>query len=277
MFNFSVNQSHWVSDSTYIFNLGKNVPDMSKLEIALTSATIPYSWFNITSAQQNNTFSIIHPTTGGSTTIQIVLPDGGYELADINFAMRTALINAGYFIQNNTTLDQTVYCELRVNPSTYQFQFVSYPMPTSLPAGFTAGSAITFPVSSRGPQLIVPSTNITTRLGFPAGTYPVLAPTSLTTIGSSNVPQIADVLNVSIACDTVFNPYNTNSQILTSISPSSAKFATNINYQAPELIFAPQISGGRNALTFRLVDQNYRTINLKETNIVLNLCLREKD
>jgi hypothetical protein len=73
------------------------------------------------------------------------------------------------------------------------------------------------------------------------------------------------------------NPYNQNSQILTSISPSSAKFATNINYQAPELIFTPQVSGGRNALTFRLVDQNYRTINLKETNIVLNLCLREKD
>lgn len=277
MFNLTINQSNWVSDSTYVFQLGKSVSDMSKLDIALTSATIPYSWFNISAAQNNNTFSIIHPTTAGSTTITITLADGGYELSDINYAMRTALINAGYYIQNNTTLDQTVYCELRVNASTYSFEFVSYNMPTSLPSGFTAGFAITFPATTKGPQLVVPSTNITTRLGFPTGTYPALAPTVLTTVSSANVPQITDVLNVGIAIDTIYNPYNTNNQILTSISPSSAKFATNIIYQAPELIWCPQIGGGRNSLTVRLVDQNYRTIDLKEKNIVLNLCLREKN
>lgn len=277
MFNLTINQSHWVSDSTYVLQLGRGIPDMSKLDIALIGATIPYSWFNISAAQNNNTFSIIHPTSSGSTTIDITLADGGYELSDINFSMRTALINAGYYIQNNTTLDQTVYCELRVNASTYSFEFVSYNMPTSLPSGFTAGSSITFPVSTQGPQLIVPNTNITTRLGFIAATYPPSAPTVLTTVSSPNVPQITDVLNVGIAIDTIYNPYNTNNQILTSISPSSAKFATNIIYQAPELIWCPQIGGGRNSLTVRLVDQNYRTIDLKEKNIVLNLCLREKN
>ena len=276
MYNLTINQSHWVSDSTYVFQLGKNVPDMANLEIALSSATVPYSWFNITSSQQNNSFSIIHPTTAGSTTLTITLQNGGYELADINGALRIELINQGYYIQNNTTLDQSVFCELRVNPSTYSFEFISHPLPTSLPAGFTAGSAITFPVSAEGPQLVIPSTNIRTRLGFEAGTYPAVAPSVLTTVKSTNVPQITDVLNVGIAIDSVYNPYNTNSQILTSISPSSAKFATNIIYQAPELIWCPQQGGGRNSLTIRLVDQNYRTIELQEKNVVINLCLKEK-
>lgn len=276
MYNLSINQSHWVSDSTYVFPLGKNVPDMSQLEIALASATIPYSWFNISAAQQNNTFQIIHPTTAGSTTLTITLADGGFDLSDINGALRTWLINNGYYIQNNTTLDQTVYCEFRVNASTYSYEFVSYPLPSSLPSGFTAGSAITFPATVRGPQLVIPATPIQTRLGFPTGTYPATAPTTLTTVSSPNVPQITDVLNVGIACDSVYNPYNTNNQVLTSISPFGAKFATNIIYQAPELIFSPQIGGSRNQLVIRLVDQDYRTIQLKETNVVINLCLREK-
>lgn len=277
MFNLSINQTHWVSDSTYVFPLGKNIPDMSNLEIALAGATLPYSWFNISASQNNNSFQIIHPTTAGSTTLTITLADGGYELADINGALRTWLINNGYYIQNNTTLDQTVYCELRVNVASYRFEFVSYPLPTSLPAGFTAGSAITFPATARGPQLIVPNTNIQTRLGFPAATYPAAAPTTLTTVSGPNVPQITDVLNIGIACDTVYNPYNANNQVLTSIAPASAKFATNIIYQAPELIWAPNTSGTRNSLTIRLVDQEYRTINLQETNVVINLVLRERN
>lgn len=274
-FNITVNKTHNTIGSTYKYKLGRN-QDLSDLEIALSSATIPFSWFNISTSQNNNTFQIIHPTTAGSTTLSIVLPDGGYEIADINSALRVSLINQGYFIQNNTTLEQRVYAEIRVNASTYQISFVSYPLPTSLPSGWSAGSNITFPTSTIGPQLVVPNTPIQTRFGFPAGTYPSTAPTVLTVTNSTNVPVVSDITNLMILLDSAYNPYSQNNQVLTSISPAGVSFGRLISFNAPEFIFTPQQSGARQELTFRIVDQFFREVELVDKDIVLNLVIRKK-
>jgi len=274
-FNITVNKTHNTGGSTYRYKLGRN-QDLSDLEIALASATIPFSWFNISQSLNNNTFQIIHPTAAGSTTLTITLQNGGYNISDINEAMRVSLINQGYFIQNNTTLEQRVYAEIRVNASTYQVQLVSYPLPTSLPSGWTAGSAITFPASVRGPQFVIPNTNITTRFGFSAGTYPSSAPTVLTITSSTNVPVVSDVTNLMILLDSAYNPYSQNNQVLTSISPAGVEFGRLISFFSPEFIFTPQQSGARDTLTFRIVDQFFREVELVDKDIVLNLVIRKK-
>ena len=274
-FPFTINKTHYVGGSTYRYRLGKS-EDLSQLEVALSSASIPFSWFNISASQNNNKFTIRHPTLAGTVDLTITLKDGGYEVSDMNAALRTSLINQGYFIQNNTTLDQTVYAALRVNASTYSIEYISYPLPTALPSGYIAGSAITFPATAKGTQLIIPSSNIQTRLGFTAGTYPAVQPTVLTVISSSVVPVINDVSNVIITLDSCYNPYNSNSQSLTSISPAGVAFSRTIQYTTPALIWCEQQSGVRQELTIRLVDQFYRQIELTETDIVLNLVLRRK-
>ena len=273
-FNITVNKTHNTGGSTYKYKLGRN-QDLSDLEIALSSATIPFSWFNISQSQNNNTFQIIHPTTVGSTTLTITLDDGGYEISDINTAMRVALINQGYFIQNTSTLEQRVYAELRVNKSSYQIEFVSYPLPTSLPSGWSAGSAITFPIIGRGPQIIVPNTPIQVRLGFPPATYPSSAPTVLTVSKSTNIPVVSDITNLMILLDSAYNPYSQNNQVLTSISPAGVTFGRLITFNAPEFIFTPQQSGARQELTFRIVDQFFREVELVDKDIVLNLVIRK--
>ena len=52
-------------------------------EIAISQATIPYSWYNITSNYNNNTFGIRWVTTGASTQT-FTLPDGFYTVSDLN-------------------------------------------------------------------------------------------------------------------------------------------------------------------------------------------------
>lgn len=274
-YNITVNRSHFIGGSTYRYVLGSNV-EMNSIEVALASASIPFSWFNFAASQNNNTFTIRHPTTAGTVDIPITLKDGGYEVSDVNSALRVALINAGYYIQNNTSLDQIVYAALRVNAANYTIEFVSYPMPTSLPSGFTAGPAITFPATVKGTQLIVPNTAITTRLGFAAGTFPAVQPTSISVTASTAVPIINDVSNVVIQLDSCFNPFNSNSQSLTAISPAGVAFSRMISYQAPELIWCPQQGGARQELTFRLCDQYFRQISITDTDIVLNLVIRQK-
>ena len=54
--------------------------------VMLSSAQIPYSFFNITSAYNNNRFTFSFPTGAGAgiyTNFNITIPDGFYTIEDL--------------------------------------------------------------------------------------------------------------------------------------------------------------------------------------------------
>lgn len=265
------------STNTYRYNFSSNV-DMSNIDIGLGSASIWFSWRNITDLKQNNKFSIIHPATGATnTTLAMTLPDGGYNISDINNFIRYELIRLGWFIQNNTTNEQIVYAALEVNPSTYQIVFKSYPVPTSLPAGYTAGSAITFPSTTRAPQLVIAQPNFGTVLGFATGTFPAVQQTVLTSTGSTTTPQVSDVTNVVLTLDSAMNPFAPNSRVIHSISPAGAAYASLIKSEPNEVSWIPQQSGWRQSITIQLVNQDLVPLDQTDTDLTIKLLLRMRD
>jgi hypothetical protein len=60
---------------------------------------------------------------------------------------------------------------LQANPTAYKVQLISYALPTSLPTGFTAGTGIVFPTTSRQPQLVVNNAGFGAIIGFSYATY----------------------------------------------------------------------------------------------------------
>jgi len=264
------------SNNTFRYNLSQNV-DMSNVEIALQQASIWFSWRNITSLKQNNQFEIIHPATGSSNvTLSLTIPDGGYNISDLNNFLRFYLVSNGYFIENNTTNEQVVYCELVVNPTLYTIEFISYPLPTALPAGFTAGSSITFPAGARGPQLVINQTNFGKIIGFPTGTFPGLQPTSIFTSSSTLVPEVSDTSNVLVTLDSANNPFAPNSKIIHAISPAGAAYASLIKSEPNELSWVPQQNGYRNQITIQLTNQNLVPLDLYDPDVTIKLLLRKK-
>lgn len=261
------------STNTYRYNFSSNV-DMGNIDIGLGSASVWFSWRNITAAKSNNQFSIIHPTTAGNITLNLTIPDGGYNISDINNYLRYYLVNNGYYIQNNSTQEQIVYAKFQVNPSTYTVEFVSYPMPTALPAGFTAGSAITFPLTTRAPQLIVNQVNFGTVIGFALGTFPAVQQTILTTTASTLVPVVSDITNVVLTLDSAMNPFAPNSKVIHSISPAGYAYASLIKSEPSEISWVPQQSGWRQSITIQLVNQNLIPIEQYDTDLTIKLLLR---
>jgi len=271
-----LNKSHYVGGSTYRYKFGTSV-DMGAVSVALSSCTIYYSWRNITSLKNNNQFSIIHPATlATNVTLDITIPDGGYEIADINNYLKWYLITNGYYIQNTATGDQTVYCEFRINASTYQVEFVSYPMPTSLPSGYTAGSAITFPSTTRAPQLTISQANFGTLVGFTIGVYPNIQSTTITTSGSTVTPVVTDVNNVVMTLNSALNPFAPNSTVIHSFSQSGVKYGGLINSAPNELSFVPQQQGFRQELTIQLCDQLLQPLNIIDSDVTIKLLLRKE-
>lgn len=273
-----INKSHLVSGTTNTFryNFSRNV-NMDNIDIGLGSASIWYSWRNITATKNNNTFSIIHPTSAGTTTLNLTIPDGGYEINDLNNFLRYYLINNGYYIQNNSTNEQTVYCKFQVNPSIYAVEFVTYPLPTSLPSGYTAGSAITFPATAKAPQLVVGSNNFGTIIGFASGTFPAASPSIITTVASTLVPVVSDVTNVVLTLDSAMNPFAPNSKVIHSISPAGYSYASLIKSEPSEISWVPQQSCYRQNITIQLVNQNLQPVELFDTDITIKLLLRVRD
>ncbi len=274
-----INKSNLVpgTTNTYTYNFSSNV-DMSNIDIGLGSASIWFSWRNITSLKQNNKFSIIHPTTGTSnTTLSFTIPDGGYEIADLNNFLRFSLISQGYYIQNNSTQEQVVYAKFQVNPSTYSVEFVSFPLPTSLPSGFTAGSAITFPSTTRAPQLVINQIGFGDVIGFQIGTFPATQQTILTTSASSKTPVVSDVTNVILTLDSAMNPFAPNSKVIHSISPAGVNYAQLIKSEPNEIAWIPQQSSWRNSITIQLCNQNLQPIEQYDTDLTIKLLLRMRD
>ncbi len=52
--------------------------------IALSSISLFYSWFNITQNYGNNIFSYTWTSGTTTTTYQVVIPDGLFEISDLN-------------------------------------------------------------------------------------------------------------------------------------------------------------------------------------------------
>lgn len=273
-----INQSNLVAGSTntYQYNFSSNV-DMTNIDIGLSSVSLWFSWPNITITKNNNQFQIIHPTLAGSTTLTITIPDGGYNISDLNNYLRFWLITNGWYIQNTASGDQTVYCEFRVNPAIYSIEFVSYLVPTALPSGFSAGSSITFPATTRGPQLIVNKVNFGTLIGFELGTYPAVAPVVISATASTKTPIVSDVQNVLLTLDSANNPFAPNSKIIHSISPAGVNYGQLITSTPPEISWVPNQSGWRQSITVQLTDQQLRPLYMVDTDITIKLLIRYRD
>lgn len=270
-----INKLNWVDGSTYKYSFG-NVVNLTDKSIAVEKIAINFTWPNITAAKQNNTFSIIHPTLAGTTTLNITIPDGGYNISDLNNYLRWYLVNNGYYIENTSSLEQTVYCEFIINTATYQIDFVSYPLPTALPTGYTAGSAITFPATAKGPQLIVNANGFRDIIGFAAGTFPAVQPTVLTTVGSTVTPIVSDTNTVLLTVDSCFNKFSSfNSTVIYAFSPAGYQFGSLISSEAKTLSFVPQ-QGSRSDITIRLTDQYMRPLEIKDNDVTIVLQLRSE-
>jgi hypothetical protein len=271
-----INKKNLVPGSTnqYRYNFSTNV-DFSNIDIGLGSASVWFSWQNITDYKNNNKFTIIHPTSGaGNATLNITIPNGGYEITDINNYLRYYLISNGYYLRNNTTGDDTVYCELKVNPSIYAIEFVTYPLPTSLPSGFTAGPSLTFPSTTRCPQLTVSNIEFGTVIGFATGTFPTVQPTTITSVASTFTPVVSDVTNVILTLDSANNPFAQNSGVIHSISPAGYNYASLIRSDPNEIAWTPQQNGSRQSITLSLVNQDLVPIIQKDTDVTIKLLLR---
>lgn len=277
-FNLVLNSNNAVAgtnNTSFQFNFIKsNIEILDDSEICISSIQIPYSWFNITSAYQNQSFAILFPTsTSQNQLFSVTLSPGFYTVTDINAAIQQFCIANGLYLINSSGL-YVYYLVLLYNTTTYGVQLITTLVPTSLPTGWTQpGNWIGYNSNSYCPQLVVQN-NFGIVIGFSPGTYPANQLTNGSTL-NSQTPLGSNVNSLIVRCSLVDNQVGVPTDILDSF-PITATFGSNINYQPPSLKWIRIVPGTFQSLLIKFVDQNLNSIVALDNNVCISLLIKNK-
>lgn len=247
--------------------------------IALSNLYIYYSWINIASFYNNNTFSYVWYDAGGAITFDIVVPDGFYSVATLNAYLQSQMIANGTYLIDSVTNENIYYLTLTTNPAYYALEIRANPIPTSLPAGYTQPTNWigSYPATATTPQMIIPNTKIQELSGFPAGTYPPTPQSTTYNVLSPNTPQVAVVQSVVVLCSLLRNTLTNPNTILYTFTAGGRQFGELIYFSVPELIFTEIQDGFYDGFEITFVNQNYEPMIIKDSNIVLQLVIQQRD
>ena len=262
-------------------------------EIAIQSIYMYYSWVNINNTTLNNNFFYIYWPTSPYTTgalptasaVKVEIPSGLYEIATLNQYLQWWSIKYGYYLINAAG-ENVYYWELIVNPALYGVQINLYPVPTSLPSGWTAPTANAvlgtaafagFPASATTPQIYMPTNNnFYSIIGFNAGSIlPALTSAINYSIVSPNSPQVQPNPVVFLTLSNIENNLANPSSILGVVSPQVG-FGELIQEVPPQFAWNKLLPGTYNTLRLSFVGTDKSQIQILDPQMTITLVIRDK-
>jgi hypothetical protein len=318
MFILVLNQSNIVQDgqnNKLDYNFPNSVLFKDK-QIAVSSISMFYSWFNITQAYNNNTMSYnwvsgtgVNAQSSGSPvlnstyTYTITIPDGLYQLTDLNNYLQFIFIQNGTYWTNSTESINYYPFEFILNNTRYAVQINTYYIPnvaTYSPTYKFPGGTVTqgqpsgvnaIPVNSQNTIMLIPS-SLNAILGYPVNFLTAqnenasyTPPTNQTLIAKSNIntisylstqaPEIQPNSNIIFTLSNVNNPYTVPSSIIYSLSPSVG-VGEQITVTPPNFMWTDMLNGTYSKLRLSFLGTNLSPITLQDPNMTILLTIKDK-
>jgi hypothetical protein len=253
--------------------------------IALVSAQMYYSWNNISNQQTllNNTFSYTWTVASNPTVVyNVVIPNGIYEVADINNYFQFVMIQNGHYLIDSAGLN-VFYAEFLVSTNRYAVNINTFPVPIALPATWTAPLANVaagylafagFPNTTFNPSITLPA-NFNKIVGYAAGFFTsqnVSFGTNLSYF-SSVAPAVQPNPSIFLSCSNINNIYANPSGLIYAITPSVA-IGEVIREQPPEYAYSI-LTGTTSQLTFTLRGTNQSIVNILDPLMSFTFVIKE--
>jgi len=281
-----LNQSNILAgsnNSTLVYNFPTSVR-FDDHQIAVQSVNLYYSWQNINSTTlKNNTFTYSWVIGSTTTTYTVTIPAGLYEIADINNYLQFVFIQAGQYLINSTG-QYVYYAEFIVNPNTYAVNIITYPVPTSLPSGWTAPVAnvqtgavafVGYPTTYFNPLITIPA-NFSLIVGYATNfaTSQNTGNNTILTYTSSIAPQIQPNPSALMTISNISNEYSSPSSIIHSVVPDVG-FGELIKSIPNEYVWCKLLKGTISSLFVRFVGQDSNNLAIQDPNMSIILLIRE--
>jgi hypothetical protein len=255
-----------------------NSVQFSNHTIAVQSISLYYSWTNINANPlENNTFSYIWYVGATPTTYTIVIPDGLYEIEDINKLVQfTAIANGHYLI--NATGKFVYYYDIVVNPNRYAIQVNTFPVPTALPAGFTQpANWVGYPTTTFNPSVIFPP-NFSDLIGY-ADNFTTFINTGVgTTLSylSTTAPAVQPNSSIYLSMSNINNKYASPASIIYNITPRVG-LGQQINEYPPQFAWNKLMAGTYNELRVQFLGLDKQPITLLDPEMSIVFVINDND
>jgi hypothetical protein len=266
-FNLVLNSTNNIGSNanTFVYNfIGGNFVVHENMEICLAQATIPYSFYNITTAQ---TVTIRWTVGVTVNTYTWTIAAGFYTVSDLNLALQLFCVTNGLYLVNGSS--NVYYLSLYTNTALYKNQLIAELVPTSLPSGYTQPSGfVGYPTTTVTPQIVLSSASsqINSILGFATGSFPSVNTANISVL-STLVPVGSAVNSLLMTCNLVNNPVAMPSNILCGI-PIDTTFGSNLNYSPAWQQWVKITPGRYSSMTVQFLDQDYKPGTKTEVIIV---------
>jgi len=278
-------------NNTFEYNF-PSTQTFKNASIAVSNVSMYYAWYNISAALNNNSFQYTIPYYNGAInttdTRTITIPDGLYNISDINNLLQYDMISAGWYLVGATS--NLYYASITINPTRYAVQLTTYALPTALPAGYTYPTAgfggnvlYTLPTVSADSSFTILATNDFYKIiGFAAPTYtlPYTTPTVLIqtqTFLSSIAPQVQPNPSLLISITNIDNKYANPSSIIYSITPSVG-IGELITEKPPEFNYNRLLQGSYNKIRLQFLGSGtLNPVAIADPNILIMLVIKDED
>jgi hypothetical protein len=261
--------------------------------IAVSSISMFYSWFNIQTTYNNNKFSYTWTSGTTTTTYDIIIPDGLYEISDINNYIQFVCIQNGTYW---TILNNNYYpIELLVNANRYAIQLNTYLIPSSIPTDATIppnfvgwpttpqNSVVSFPAQfnkivgynagfQSNPNL---NNAYTPSSPFSGNNYETKLLNGTLSYLSNLAPQVQPNSNILVNLSNINNPYAIPSSVIYSLTPS-VNIGEQITDVPPNFMWNKLIDGTYNELRMQLKGTDGSLLKINDPNMTILLTIRDK-
>ena len=278
----STNVSNTNTNTSFKYNFINGGFICKDYEMCVSSITLPYSFYNVSSYYSNKTFSLIFPTAATTIQYDITLPDGFYTVTEINSYIQQVCVDNGAYLLNSSG-NYVYFVQLIYNTTYYSVQLLTFLVPTLATIGtYTQPSSGLYsgaglPTTSSTPQIVFASTgSIRTIIGFAAGTFPPTTQTSNYNISSTLTPIGSTVNSIIMRCSLVSNSCTSPSDILDSMPIKDVSFGSNITYDPNFEKFVSVTNGTFNSFVFTFCDQSLNEIYARDPNVSITLIIRPR-
>jgi len=273
------------NNNTYQFNFISGSFQAKDMEISVGSLTMPYAWFNVSTTYNNNKISITFPYLATTYTLPIILPDGFYQISDINNYIEAQMIANGLYLVSPTGT-YVYFFQVFLNLNYYNIQILLSAVPTTVASGAYSGYVLPatgywstvsgngLPTVSSTPAFTLVTTgSISTIIGFNTGIYPS---TTLSQSISGTLTPVGTTVNALLMrCNLINNGLAMPSDIL-DLVPINGTFGYNITYDPSFEKWIAIRDGTYSSMIITFTDQNNNTLYSRDPNLALSLLIRKR-
>lgn len=225
----------------------------------LFNASIPFSWNNVSTYLQNNTFSYIF----NGVSYPVVLPDSSLQVSDMDAYLEFVMQNNGHYLVDSLG-DNVFFVSFVVNPIYYTVTFTFTIIPLVLPSGWTNPNSIS--LSGTCPQIITTSGwgNV---IGLNTNTLYPTSNASSTQLNAPNTPNVNQISTINFDTNFVRNVIQNNNYMYSMSTTSNTTFGSYFEIVPHLRVYNEILNGTYNRLIINLVDGNGRPVKLIDDDL----------